>query len=62
MKLSTAARSALTFIIVMIGLAIVGAIAGINVGPVEFVIWLVVLVIGLALIVTGTNRSKQIEN
>ncbi len=46
----------------MIGLAIVGAIAGINVGPVEFVIWLVVLVIGLALIVTGTNRSKQIEN
>lgn len=61
MKLSTAARSALTFIVVMLVLLIAGAALAVNIGPLEFLIWFVVLVVGLALIVAGTNRDRQME-
>jgi hypothetical protein len=59
MKLSTVAKSALTLIVLMIGLLILGAAFGVNLGPVEVTIWFVILVVGLALIVAGARRTPK---
>ena len=60
MKLSTAAKSSLGLIVLMVALLILGASAfGANLGPVEVTIWLVILVVGLALIVAGARRTPK---
>ncbi len=62
MKLSVAAKSSLTLIVVMFGLLIaLGAVAGANLGAVELTIWLAILVFGLALIGFGARRSGTLD-
>ena len=51
-------RSSAILIVLMIGLVILGAALGANVGPVEMTIWLAVLVIGLVLIGVGSIRRS----
>ena len=61
MRLSTATYGALAYIVFMIAALVLLALAGAGLGPVEFVVWFVILVVGLALIVAGTNRTRQME-
>jgi len=58
MKLSVGVRSALTLIVVMFLLLFALAAAGANFGPVELLLWLVILIIGLILVRLGTRRSS----
>jgi len=43
----------------MIGLLILGAGVGANVGPVELLIWLAVFVVGLVLCATGSRKRSD---
>lgn len=58
MKLSLGVRSALTLIVVMFLLLFALAAVGANVGPVELLLWLVILIVGLVLVRLGTKRSS----
>lgn len=59
MKSST--RAGLTLTVLMIALfALIGAV-GANIGPVELMIWLVILVSGWALILYGARRSNRTQ-
>lgn len=58
MKLSVEVRSALTLIVVMFLLLFAMAAAGANIGPIEMLLWLVILIVGLVLVRLGTKRSS----
>lgn len=58
MKLSVGVRSSLTLIVVMFLALFALAAVGANVGPVELILWLGILVVGLVLVRLGTRRSS----
>ena len=60
MKLSTAVRSSVTLIVVMLAILVVAlAVTGANVGPIEIFVWLGILAVGLVLIAAGSRRSSS---
>ncbi len=50
-------RSSVILIVLMIGILLLGASVGANVGPIELGLWFVLLVIGLILCSFGSRRK-----
>jgi hypothetical protein len=52
-------RNSAILVVLMFALLILGAAVGVNIGPVEMVIWLAVLVVGLVLVGVGSRFSPS---
>lgn len=53
-------RSSVILLVLMIGILVLGAaVTGVNIGPVELLIWLIVLIAGLILIGLGSRKRAS---